>query len=246
MSGSAGSYLAKKRRLEVSVSRKHSRSLKAECAGLVVGPVVLIVETSENQTVRKVLILLGGLYNVVMRIGNFYKLVVAIIISELAGIIGSVFTASSVSTWYAALEKPALNPPAWVFGPVWTILYALIGIALFLVWKNDWRVANHVLEAVGKPWNKWSRRLWSGDWQKQNVLAIFAVQYILNILWSFIFFGLQLPGLAFFALIALWFSIVYLIVNFYRISKAAAYLLLPYLLWVSFAGYLNFAIWSLN
>ena len=82
--------------------------------------------------------------------------------------------------------------------------------------------------------------------QKANVIAIFAVQYVLNILWSFVFFSLRLPSLAFFVIIALWFAIIFTIINFYRISKPAAYLLLPYIVWVSFAGYLNYSIWQLN
>ena len=181
-----------------------------------------------------------------MKLNNFFKLAIAIIISELAGIIGSVFTASAITGWYAGLEKPALNPPSWVFGFVWTILYFLIGISLFLVWKNNWEIRNPILESRRKAWNVFSERLWMGDLQKVNVIAIFVVQYILNIAWSYLFFGLRLSGLAFFGLLALWLAIIWTIANFYRISKTAAYLLLPYILWVSFAGYLNYSIWQLN
>ena len=181
-----------------------------------------------------------------MKLNNFFKLVIAIILSELAGVIGSVFTISAISIWYAGLVKPALSPPSWVFGPVWTILYFLIGISLFLVWKNNWKTTNPILENRRKAWDAWSERLWTGDLQKENAIAIFTVQYILNILWSFIFFGLYLPIFAFFEILALWFTIIFTIVNFYRISKLAAYLLIPYILWVSFAAYLNYSIWMLN
>ena len=121
-----------------------------------------------------------------------------------------------------------------------------MGISLYLSWKNNWEVKNPVFQGKRKAWNSWSERLWTGDLQKQNVIAIFGVQLILNVLWSFVFFGLKFPGLAFFELLALWFAVLYLIVNFYRISKTAAYLLLPYMLWISFAVYLNFSIWQLN
>lgn len=181
-----------------------------------------------------------------MKSNNFFKFIISIIVSGLAGIMGSIFTVSAIPNWYAALEKPALNPPSWVFGFVWTILYFLIGISLFLVWKNNWKTKNQILESRRKAWNAFSERLWTGDLKKINVIIIFGIQYFLNILWSFVFFGLHLPGLAFFEILALWFAIIWTIVNFYRISKLAAYLLLPYILWVSFAAYLNYVIWILN
>lgn len=180
-----------------------------------------------------------------MRFTNVLKLVIAIAVSGLAGVIGAIFTAPAI-IWYAGLVKPALNPPAWVFGPVWTALYALIGISLYLAWKNDWKVNNPILAGERKTWNAWSERLWTGDLQKVNAVAIFGVQYVLNGAWSYLFFGLRLPGFAFFELCALWFAIVWTTVVFYRISRLAAYLLVPYLLWVSFAVYLNYSIWVLN
>ncbi|MCX6702967.1 MAG: tryptophan-rich sensory protein [Candidatus Wolfebacteria bacterium] len=181
-----------------------------------------------------------------MKPNNFFKLVIAVAISEAVGAIGAIFTIPSVSGWYATLIKPELNPPAWLFGPVWIMLYALMGISLYLVWKNNWKIRNHILEKRRKPWNRLSERFWTGSWQKQNVIAIFILQLALNILWSFIFFGLKFPMLAFFEILALWFAILYTIVNFYRISKASAYLLIPYILWVSFAAYLNYSIFILN
>lgn len=190
-----------------------------------------------------------------MRIQNFFKLVIAIAVSEAAGIIGAFFTTPAIQSgpsagsglsWYATLAKPELAPPNWVFGPVWTTLYALIGISLYLVWKNKWEVRYRILHSHEKAWNRWSQRLWTGDLQKLNAIAVFAAHFALNILWSAVFFGMQSPGFAFAVIIALWVSIVYVIVNFYRISKPAAWLLVPYILWVTFAAYLNFSIWVMN
>lgn len=158
-----------------------------------------------------------------MTLNNTFKLVIAIVVSELAGIIGSVFTTPSIAGWYADIVKPTLNPPAWVFGPVWTTLFALMGIATFLVWKKgldrkDVKIA----------------------------LSIFAAQLILNTLWSIIFFGLHSPGGALIEIVFLWLFILATIIAFAKISRPAAWLLLPYIIWVSFAMYLNFAIWTLN
>lgn len=181
-----------------------------------------------------------------MRINNFLKFVIAVAISEMAGVIGAIFTAPSVAGWYTTLTKPALNPPGWIFGPVWTTLYFLIGVSLYLVWKRNWKVIHPLWEKSGKAWNPLSERLWRGDLQKVNIIGIFIGQYILNILWSVVFFGLHRPDFALFVILALWVSIVYLIINFYRVSKLAAWLLLPYILWVSFATYLNYAFRALN
>ncbi len=158
-----------------------------------------------------------------MKINNTFKLIIAIVVSELAGIIGSVFTTPSIAGWYTGIVKPALNPPAWVFGPVWTTLFALMGIAAFLVWK--------------KGWNRNDVRI---------ALSVFAGQLTLNTLWSIIFFGLHSPGGALIEIVFLWFAIFATIIVFYKISKPAAWLLVPYIIWVSFAGYLNYLIWSLN
>ncbi|MBI2108677.1 MAG: tryptophan-rich sensory protein [Parcubacteria group bacterium] len=154
---------------------------------------------------------------------NFFRLVIAIAVSEAAGIIGSVFTVSAIPTWYAGLVKPALNPPSWVFGPVWTILYALMGIAAFWVWRMGWE-----------------RK------EIKMALGVFGIQLFLNAIWSIIFFGLHSSTWALVDIILLWFAIVWTMVVFYKISKPAAYLLIPYLLWVSFASYLNYSIWLLN
>lgn len=141
-----------------------------------------------------------------------------IALCELAGVIGSVFTISAIPTWYAGLVKPDVRPPNWVFGPVWTTLYALMGIAGYLVWSK----------------------------RRGQALRIFGVQLVLNATWSIIFFGLQSPGWALVNIVALWLAIVGTIKEFYRVSKPAAYLLVPYLVWVSFASYLNYSIWVLN
>lgn len=176
----------------------------------------------------------------------FLKFVISIAVVELVGVIGAVFTVPAISGWFAGLEKSALMPPAKVFGPVWTLLYFLIGVSLFLVWKNGWKTTNPIFEKKVKSWNRWSERLWAGDLQKTNAVSIFALQLILNAAWPYLFFGLHLPGLAFSEILMLWFAIVWTIAVFYRISRPAAYLLIPYLLWVSFACYLNFTIFILN
>jgi tryptophan-rich sensory protein len=158
-----------------------------------------------------------------MKINNLAKLLTAIVVCELAGIVGSVFTAPSIPTWYAGIIKPSFNPPSWVFGPVWTTLFALMGIAAFLVWKKGF-----------------DRR------DVKIALAIFLGQLVLNTLWSIIFFGLHSPGGAFVEIVFLWLAILATIIVFYKISKPAAWLLLPYILWVTFAGYLNYSIYMLN
>jgi len=154
---------------------------------------------------------------------SILKLIIAVVVCELAGVIGSVFTVSAISNWYATLTKPGINPPSWIFGPVWTTLYAVMGIAAFLVWKKGW----------ARPGIR-------------KALTVFALQLALNALWSIVFFGLHSPGWAFVNIIALWLAIIWTMVLFYRISKPAMWLLLPYVAWVSFAAYLNYAIWSLN
>lgn len=177
---------------------------------------------------------------------NILKFVISIILCQLAGLAGSIFTMPAIGTWYATLNKPSFTPPGSFIGLVWTILFFLMGISLYLVWSKNWQIA---LPAEGQPkkaWNRFSQKLWFGAWREENVILIFILQLVLNILWSVIFFGLKLPGLAFFELLMLWFAIFYTIVNFYRISKPASLLLLPYIAWVSFAGFLNFLLWRMN
>jgi benzodiazapine receptor len=189
-------------------------------------------------------------YNVIKQdktMKNIYKFVISIVICESAGVLGSIFTTPAINTWYANLNKPSFTPPGSFIGAVWVILFFLMGVSLYLVWSKNWQVAAPTAAGAGrKTWNPITEKLWSGTWREENNIAIFALQLILNILWSVIFFGLKLPGLALFELIALWFAILYTIVNFHRISKPASYLLLPYIAWVSFAGYLNFVLWRMN
>ena len=181
-----------------------------------------------------------------MKYNELVKFVFSIIICEMAGAIGSAFTFSAIDGWYKTLEKSPLNPPNWIFGPVWTILYILMGISLYIVWSANWKIRNEIFKSKIKPWNRFSEKFVSGSWQKLNLILIFAFQLVLNSFWSIAFFGLKSPGLAFFVLLMLWFAILYTIINFYRVSKISAYLLIPYILWVSFAGYLNYSVWILN
>jgi benzodiazapine receptor len=154
---------------------------------------------------------------------DWVKLFAAIVVCQLAGVAGSFFTFPSVGTWYAGLVKPSFSPPNWVFGPVWIALYALMGVALYIVWQKG-------------PRKK----------EVRTALAVFGVQLLLNSLWSVVFFGLHLPSVAFFEIVMLWASIAATIFLFYGISRNAAYLLVPYFVWVSFASLLNFSIWMLN
>ena len=151
------------------------------------------------------------------------KLIASIFICQLAGIVGSLFTYQAIPTWYAYLQKPSFNPPNWIFGPVWITLYTLMGISAFLVFERGWE-------------NK----------EVKLALSIFGLQLILNSIWSIIFFGLQLPVFAFIEIVILWIFILLSIIYFYKVSKPAALLLLPYILWVSFASVLNLSIAILN
>lgn len=158
-----------------------------------------------------------------MKKEKIITLVGAIAVCELAGVIGSVFTTPAIPGWYAGISKPELNPPNWIFGPVWTSLFALMGIALYLVWQKK-------LE------NK----------KAKEAINYFILQLILNVAWSAIFFGLKNPAAAFFEIILLWLAILATIITFAKVSRPAAWLLLPYILWVTFAAYLNYTIWILN
>ncbi len=154
---------------------------------------------------------------------NLVKLAISVGVSLSAGVIGSIFTAPAISEWYDMLEKPALNPPSWVFGPTWTVLYVLMGVAAFLIWKK------------GLDRTDVKTALWA-----------FVIQLILNASWSVIFFGFRSPGPAFAEIVLLWMAIVVTMILFNRVSRPAAYLMTPYILWVTFAAYLNYAIWMLN
>jgi tryptophan-rich sensory protein len=181
-----------------------------------------------------------------MKTNNLLKLLASIVICESAGVVGSAFTIRAVNGWYKNINKPIFNPPNWIFGPVWTTLFVLMGISLYLVWAKKFVVKNELKIQRKKSWNFVSQKFFAGKWQKINIVLIFATQLILNTAWSVIFFGMHNPVAAFFELLMLWFAILFTIVNFYRVSKIAAYLLIPYILWVSFAGILNLSIFILN
>lgn len=150
------------------------------------------------------------------------KLIVSLAISFAAAAVGSLATFPNITTWYAALNKPFFSPPNWVFGPVWTILYTLLGISLYLVWNSRYKQT------------------------KKPAFAIFGVQLALNALWSLVFFGLHWPWGGVIIIALLLASIVVNIKMFWPISKPAAYLLLPYAAWVSFATLLNLAVAWIN
>jgi benzodiazapine receptor len=151
------------------------------------------------------------------------KLVASVVICTLVGASGSVFTVVGPGSWYDQLAKPWFNPPSWLFGPVWTALYILMGVALYLIW----------MEGLEKP-------------QVKAAILLFALQLLLNFLWSYMFFGLQSPLLALAEIAILWLVLLATIIAFFRIRRGAAYLLIPYILWVTFAAYLNYAIYILN
>ncbi len=154
---------------------------------------------------------------------NYKRLIISLALPQLAGIIGSFFTAPAISTWYATLQKPSFNPPNWLFAPAWTAIYILMGISLYLVWQK-----------IDK------------DKRTKTELWIFWIHLFFNAIWSLVFFGLQNLGLAFFNLLIIWIMIIILMIRFWKFNRWATYLLIPYLLWVSFAGFLNGFLWYLN
>ncbi len=149
-------------------------------------------------------------------------IIISIVVAQLAGVIGSIFTAPSIQTWYVYLEKPFFSPPNWLFAPAWITLYVLMGIAVFFVWQK--------------------RR----EPGAKLALQLYFLQLVLNAWWSVIFFGLMNPFLALLEIIILWGVIAITILKFYKIEKLSGLLFVPYLLWVTFATVLNFAIWQLN
>lgn len=158
------------------------------------------------------------------------RLAASILIPELAGAVGSVITIPSINRWYKALHKPDFNPPSSVFGPVWTILYLLMGISLYLI--LDKRQSKDILPTVRN--------------RADKAVEVFGVQLGLNAIWTFLFFGLKSPISGLIDIVLLWIAIVATIILFAPISMVAAILLIPYLAWVSFAAVLNYSIWQLN
>ena len=154
---------------------------------------------------------------------EWLKIIISVVTCELVGLLGTPFTIANIPTWYASLNKPFFAPPNWIFGPVWTLLYFLMGLAFYFIWKQGW--------------------------QKKKVKAaglFFGAQLVANFIWSPVFFGLRapLPGLV--VIMVMWSLIVITMKKCYSVSRLSFYLLIPYLLWVSFATLLNAAIVVLN
>lgn len=142
-----------------------------------------------------------------------------LLVSFLAGAVGGLFMPGD---WYAQLEKPSWNPPGWIFAPVWTVLYALMAIAAWLIWRSG------------------------GFRMRREPLGLFLVQLILNAAWSPLFFGLHQPVLAFVEILLLWLALLATLLSFWKVNRVAAGLLMPYLVWITFAAALNFTLWRLN
>jgi len=157
-----------------------------------------------------------------MKIAAILKLIIACILCLSVGWIGSFFT-DSASGWYQNLNKPFFNPPGWVFAPVWTALYIIMGVSVFLIWQKG-----------------------LSERKVKIALIFFIVQLLLNAIWTPLFFGLESPFAAFVDIVFLWLAILITIVLFFKLSRAAAFLLIPYILWVTFAAVLNFSIWIMN
>lgn len=154
---------------------------------------------------------------------SILKLVLSIAVCQGAGLIGTIITISSIENWYNLLNQPSFRPPNWLFGPVWTILYTLMGISLYWIWT-------------------------AGTKKKEvrNALKLFAVHLVFNATWSIVFFGMHNILLSLINIIVLWILIIMVMIKFYKIDKKASLILLPYLAWVSFATVLNFSIFLLN
>lgn len=157
------------------------------------------------------------------KMSSLPKLLIAITVCLTAGFLGSLFTAPAIDTWYAGLNKPWFNPPDFLFAQVWTGLYILMGVAVWLVWKKGLQTE-----------------------KTKEALILFEAQLLLNTVWSIIFFGLREPLLAFVEIIFLWLFIWFTMRAFFKVSRVAGVLLIPYLAWVSFAAVLNFSIFLLN
>jgi len=162
------------------------------------------------------------------KIKNWFKLFISIVLCEGAGIIGSIFTFSAIPAWYQTLNKPVFSPPNSVFGPVWTTLYFLMGISVYLIWAS--------LGQTEKDRRKVAK----------NALLFFWIHLLFNVSWSVAFFGLRSPFFGLINIVILWVLIAIVLYKFWRINKWAGALLLPYLAWVSFATILNLSIWLLN
>lgn len=152
----------------------------------------------------------------------FIEIIVAIGICQLAGIFGSIYTMPKIHNWYAALRKPSFQPPGWLFGPVWVTLYCVMAVAVIRIWDLP--------ESTGRT----------------SAMIFFIIQLILNALWSYLFFGLEEPWLAFKEIAAMWIFILLTMISFFSLDALAGWLFVPYLAWVTFAAVLNFSIARLN
>ena len=150
------------------------------------------------------------------------KLVVSLAIPLIVGFVGSIFTSTSVNTWYNEINRPSFTPPNWLFAPAWTLLFILMGLAFYFAWLKGFG---------GNP---------------SLCISIFAVQLFLNLVWSILFFGLKAPLYAFVEIVFLWVAILINVIVFFRVSRVSGYLFLPYILWVSFASALNLGVVLLN
>ena len=157
-----------------------------------------------------------------MKANQLIKLVASLLLPLAVGGIAGIFTTEAIPGWYASLNQPSFNPPNWVFGPVWTMLYIILGFSLFLIWK-----------------------LPSGK-ERNQAIIVFMVQLIFNFCWSFFFFYFKMIGLALLDIVVLWIMIVAMLVRFYKLKPVAAYINIPFLLWVTFATALNIAYFFLN
>jgi len=157
-----------------------------------------------------------------MKANQIIKLVASLLLPLAVGGIAGIYTTEAIPGWYAMLNQPSFNPPNWVFGPVWTTLYTILGISLFLIWKLEPGI------------------------QRNKAILIFMVQLLLNFGWSFFFFYFKVIGVALIEIVALWIMIVVMLIRFYKLKPMAAYINIPYLLWVSFATVLNAAYFFLN
>jgi translocator protein len=158
-----------------------------------------------------------------MDLNGVIKLVISILASFAAGGIGSLFTFKAIPTWYAGLKKPPYTPPRWAFGPVWTTLYILMGISVFLIWQSGLGTNGALF-----------------------TFTLFWIQLMFNALWSIIFFGVKSKGGGVIIIIILWLLILATVITSFRVSGWAGALLIPYIIWVSIASYLNIGVWLLN
>lgn len=153
---------------------------------------------------------------------NIIKFCISLILPLSVGAVAGIFTAQAIPNWYASLNRPSFNPPNEIFGPVWTALYTLMGISLFIVWKNP------------------------ADKKRKMAMILFFIQLSLNFGWSFLFFYFKELGLALIEIIFMWVALLFMIISFYKVKPLAAYTNIPYILWVSFATVLNAAYYILN